>query len=1071
MENNMTKKIQTFHDYMQSIMAETPSKKINKRGKMAKGDYQTGLFGGGQSPAAQAAAQAAAQRSAQAAAQAQQLAAQRAAEQAQQRADAQANQRAAQARAAQQTTPQAPQAQSGANGAAQAAQAGATKPVYSAPTGNGAAAAAQLGNTVDPEARRRANQLRDARQQAAQAAQASATRPVYNAPTGNGSAAAAQLGATTDPILRRQAEVQRALNQRASGSGVGQFINNAVSNVLRNFATTANAQEVENPTPKPTTPEPPPPPPPNESTTPETVTVAPKTITPVTPNPEPSPETPSPIVPGEGGVTTPVPSSLFDWAALQDYLSGLKGTNATSFWENAIGLRNPLDFQTIINGVPYKNTQGQNIGEGLSGFFNSYFGSPITYKDAEGKTQYIPDTKDYADPRSPDNPYDPSTVKLTSDELQINPVTGYDYNKSKTIANAVLGLANERSRRVGNSLVPYNDNPLALTPNQINELARASQGKGPLSEELVKTILGKVDLPAQQRILTEITNSGNNYQTMRNNFINSINTYTKNPKDYPYLYQNPATRTVKDNGQAISAPAALSDLVLAAGDKVALNEVGTAVANVNNVIGTQTAGGAKVITPPPTLQPTLTPRPTMNPSLLINPTAAAAASQTAAAGGGGGGNPPRSGGGSGNTTITGNGAATAASAPFTRAGVAPDANGFYPVPPEDGGMPWEPYRLTGSHGLGTKKDPMQIYPDQPSISDLVRDDWAKNAGFYARNPKVTVVSNVGTPTRTPYNPAMGQGLTGPAKAQREAQASETANALRQTAQATKSGIFEASMTPTVGVPTKTFVPSQNFIPSPTAQPQPQQSAQVPYSLPGLSNASNNPFNNFLTQFGVNPFGAAPRMNPVQSSLSSITPTSSRTAQPTQTLTPSRTVQPTQTATPSKTSSLNVDNEIAQILNNQRLNQQQAASAYPQFASTGPTKQARMSPNKKTKKLKKDIGVGTGLTAHATQPVPESPMPKIRTSYGSYKFKKPQQQRSAKYGEDQQLNQPIRKQINAVQPRQTMSNVMQFPPSDAFQPFAKMMINPTEKYEKNDLTKSLQQTSKYNNAYSNKKYEK
>ena len=152
-------------------------------------------------------------------------------------------------------------------------------------------------------------------------------------------------------------------------------------------------------------------------------------------------------------------------------------------------------------------------------------------------------------------------------------------------------------------------------------------------------------------------------------------------------------------------------------------------------------------------------------------------------------------------------------------------------------------------------------------------------------------------------------------------------------------------------------------------------------------------------------------------------------------------------------------------------QQQAASAFPQFASTSPTKQARMSPSKKTKKLKKDIGVGTGLTAHATQPVPESPMPKIRTTYGTYKFKKPQQQRSAKYGEDQQLNQPIRKQINPVQPRQTMQNVMPFPPSDTFQPFAKMIGNPMDKYEKNDLTKSLQQTSKYNNAYSNKKYEK
>ena len=64
--------------------------KINKRGNVTKGDYQTGLFGGGTSPAQLASAQAAAQR-----------AAQRASERAQQRADAQANQRAAQQRASQ----------------------------------------------------------------------------------------------------------------------------------------------------------------------------------------------------------------------------------------------------------------------------------------------------------------------------------------------------------------------------------------------------------------------------------------------------------------------------------------------------------------------------------------------------------------------------------------------------------------------------------------------------------------------------------------------------------------------------------------------------------------------------------------------------------------------------------------------------------------------------------------------------------------------------------------------------------------------------------------------------------
>lgn len=76
--------------------------------------------------------------------------------------------------------------------------------------------------------------------------------------------------------------------------------------------------------------------------------------------------------------------------------------------------------------------------------------------------------------------------------------------------------------------------------------------------------------------------------------------------------------------------------------------------------------------------------------------------------------------------------------------------------------------------------------------------------------------------------------------------------------------------------------------------------------------------------------------------------------------------------------------------------------------------------KKSGKLKKDISVGTGLTAHATQPVKESPMPKIKTSYGRYKYPKPTA--TSKYGV---TNDTFKKQDGMVYPRQ---NVMPAPPA-------------------------------------------
>ena len=1059
----MSKKVQTFHDYMQSIINASSPKKINKRGKMAKGDYQTGLFGGGKSPAQQAAEQAAAQR-----------AAQRAAEQAQRQADAQANQRAAQARAAQQNTP----ASNSGNGAAQAAQNRATAPVAPvAPvnSGNGAAAAAQNGNTRDAgdiardrrraaEAAARAKAIAQAQAAArangsAQAAQSQATAPVYQQNSGNGAAQAAQLGATTDPAARLRAAAQRALNQRANtslgargnaqgGSGIGQFINDSVSNVLRNFATTAHAQDGDTKNPQTQTAE-------ASQTAQSQTQTAQAGITPPavigTPTAVPTETTvkPEPTAPVQGTATyTPVITTT----------PTPYGTQPTIVNSDVSGLRSQLLAGVTQNGgIPEmaKDPNGQymkNVTKIINDFLYDKDGNLKWWADSGGIKNYPnPEYLASVDPEKAD----PLTTGDSYNPITFSP--SYPIPESKEIANTVLDYLNIGSGKDNTRL-----NNLVLDPEVIKQLQYLAEGKPlrGLTENAWKAIqeaIGKnissQTIPIAERSLAQTVVAG------ANKFPGYSNDGNPNPWGMPIDVNNPDT-------------ASYSLGAMANADRHLINQ--TRLDRTARALATKMK---PVPTPDANAQATawahVTPLAEELPA-RDNPvaTAAAAATQTAAAGGGGGGgnknDQPRSGGGSGNTTIIGNGPATAASAPYTRAGVAPDANGFYPVPPEDVGMPWEGYRKTGSHGKGTKNDPMQIYPDQPPISDFVRDDWAKNEGFYARNPKVTVVSNVGTPTRTPYNPAMGTGLTGPARLQQTAQASETANSLRETAQATESGIFRASMTPTA---TQTPAPTSTSTPiTPTLTPTIQGWQPIP--TVDLTNPRNNPNTRQVWPSG----GAGLTLNPgyfpntsrpagQSSQIITTTPTQSRTVSPTQTQTQ------TATATPTQSASLNVDNEIAQILNNQRTMQQQAASAFPQFASTGPTKQARMSSRKKAGKLKKDIGVGTGLTAHATQPVPESPMPKIRTTYGSYKFKKPQQQRSAKYGEDQQLNQPIRKQINPVQPRQTMQNVMQFPPSDAFQPFAKMIGNPMDKYEKNDLTKSLQQTSKFNNAYSNEKYKK
>jgi hypothetical protein len=113
------------------------------------------------------------------------------------------------------------------------------------------------------------------------------------------------------------------------------------------------------------------------------------------------------------------------------------------------------------------------------------------------------------------------------------------------------------------------------------------------------------------------------------------------------------------------------------------------------------------------------------------------------------------------------------------------------------------------------------------------------------------------------------------------------------------------------------------------------------------------------------------------------------------------------------------------------------------------KYARIESSKKNGKLKKDISTGSGLTAHATQPVPESPMPKIKTMYGKYKFPTSNVDSRSKFGEKMSLSQPIRKQMTPINSTQTKAfvnpheitpNVMQYPPARTPQHVLPVVMN-------------------------------
>lgn len=961
----MSKKVQTFYDYMQSRMAKSSSQKLNKRGKIAKGDYETGLFGGGQGSRSQSGAPGAAQAAAQAAAQ---RAAQQAQQQAQQRADAEANQRAAQARASQQTQ-QASQPAS--NGAAAAAQAAATRPVYSANTGNGASVAAQNGNTRD------AGDIARDRRRAEENA-AIMRRRALAAAQQNGTSLGAQVNGTNN-------------------NGIGQQAYNAAADFLRPRNV---AYAVDN----------------NPGGTNGTQTLTP-TLT----------GSPVPIAPTNGPVGTITPVDVPPAEPIKTPTRTPFGTQPTiedaniRLWrDNTLaGLDLTQDKPRLKfdkDGIPVVDFSKEIYN--MINPTDTYAGM---WRDSGGISRFPFDLaapSPTAGKKTPTPIYGAGRTKLINDDYpeNLNQFREfYPSDISKVVARKVLDIINYGTTRDGNlvtNIPEFSDS----TKQEIEFQAKGGTERG-FSPAAWKEITNSAINESKNYKTNVIPKSRERLAEAANFAAGNASLWAKDPAVWD------ETMGISPN-QIVNANYAAGNIVNEDRNLTQSNHVGTRVKDLNEVMN---PSGNPYPTPNATEQnlaymsrtpkPTLTPRPPLPSAepVIIPKT-------------------KQGGGGTQGGTQDGTQGATA-----------------YPVPEWAKNTFFEPYFLAGNYGKGTQKSPVQVYPGQPTVNPTIVNQWATaRTPRYIRNPNITNVPyETPTPTVDTFSPQ-------PPEYYENRNASATAEGkkgLTQTAQATKSGIFNQTMTPTAPAPTQT--------PAPTAQSQQPEASPQSQVLAGLPN--RYPYSNFFARYGLNPYGSTRTAKPAgrSSQIITTTPTPSVSAQPTQTR--------TQTATPTTQAAMNaVQQEIAQLLNNQRLNQQQASLAYPQFAP----KQARMSSRKKAGKLKKDIGVGAGLTAHATQPVAESPMPKIRTSYGSYKFKKPQeQQRSAKYGEDQQIHQPMRKQIDAAQPRQTMSNVMQFPPSDAFQPFEKIMSNSMEKYTKNDLTKSLQKNPKYNNAYSaNKKYE-
>lgn len=934
----------TFEQFMHAMnshhaMNGNHSKSVKKRGSIAKGDYQTGLFGGGQGSSSSSGAPGAAQAAAQAAAQrAAQQAAQKAAEQAQRRADAEANQRVAQARTTQPATQ---------------------------PAANGAAAAAQNGNTRDAgdieRDRRRADEYARAQAAAkaraaatnpngsAQAAQAQATAPVYQQSSGNGAAQAAQLGATTDPAARLRVAAQRGLMQRnaqqpvvipanlASAfsswlSSTGNAIGNAFA-VPRASAAESSRTPTSTPTstPTPTSTQQ------NERALPPTQAPSIGTITSIPTvaagftNTPASTETANPsatltssstptteatrtqVYTATAGVPTAskapptltnTPSPTATWSL------GAKDAAQKKLADLALGLGGSKNFSgdidTIISSM--KGTVPPNptavTGPGGKGEYTLPFRDPSGYKSDE-IPPYIPLLNNADSVKIAD--------AMKTYENQRNPGSG-TITGNPGLPNVNPGLPNVFNGWKEAAADAYPNSPSSLA--EVGRPEWATPGMQ-LDE---KTITG---------IYTAAHNAAGDARDAQTNgklaYNTSIADLAKKMEDY-----NNGTATQQDVVNAARfAQTAHDNKILYDGRAAALANVETLAANAYARIINKTDDlhlkregydkrYPKEATPSvPTEIPQITP-----------------GTNGGGTGGGTGGR------GNGNTTVT---QPTITQIPtVTPKYVPPDAYSNYVA----SGM------LTPlAEGVNTDIGPQRFFTNY---------DYGHSVPDYIKN---RVYGNIVPASYRSPTPSASPTATATAMPTSASQATASPT------QANPSGMGSPS-------PTRTATPTTQRTASPTATRNVPQPTSTQTAVP--SSGGGNAAPAFGRGLGVGG-GAGAMMG--QSELV---------------------------------------RAIQQLMGNQQTTQQQAISAYPQFATTQKRQKG---------KIKKDIGVGTGLTAHATQPVAESPMPRVHTSYGNYKFKKPSQEnRSAKYGESQQLQQPVRKQIDAMQPRQTMVNPMQYPPS-------------------------------------------
>jgi hypothetical protein len=933
----MPKKTITFEQFMHAVnnhnTMHNHSKNVRKRGAIAKGDYQTGLFGGGQSPAAQAAAQAAAQK-----------AAQRAAEQAQRRADAQANQRAAQARAPQPTAQ--PAAQPAGNGAAQAVAAQATRPVYSAPTGNGAAAAAQLGATTDPEARRKARLQREALAQR-QAAQRAAAAQAMTSPTAQPTA---QPNTFSSLLNSAGNAIVNAFPPRKAYAAPPAPIGTVIP--------------VEPPPPPP-----PPPPPTAQPTNPAQPTgtvgataqpTAQPTEAPWTAVPTQAPvytQTQAPIVATSAPPTltnTVIPSATpfggstdTAEATMQAIMSNPNSGNYDANMAQILaylGYKQPIGIKPTAIRSSYSFTPNQLADQGL-GYVPPYI-PLLNTKASNDLASQVATYQSLGNPGNTVPPYfDPYLAALGD----VNPNSprsryerGVDANGLPSVgadgkalggrpAWSTSGMELDGTIVAGINTDADKAIPTLIAAKQIaqvsyNGAAQAAQ------QQMERYFITKDPIPVQTAI-ADLT-------TARNNLI--------------------LARERADAAQAIKNKSAANIATLQ--DKSSDKDLREEAYNLRY---------------PKEATPGI---PTEIPTVAIS----------TPSGGGGDGGVVRS--GNGNTTVT-------QSTPTATATNTPIA-----ISQQEMDRLRRLGALTPEAEMGNR---YIVGAGKP-----VTDSYGL-APYQQGQPGAFNPYDVGSfPPNYVQNRVMGNIV--PAS-YRSPTSSLSPTATTQRTQ-TPTPSNQARTTPTQGMPSGMITPSRTRTPTQQAIPTQTQTV-IPQQAPPSPGGNAAPA--FGRGLGVGG-GAGAMMQ--QSELV---------------------------------------RAIQQLMGNQQTAQQQAISAYPQFATTQKRQKG---------KLKKDIGVGTGLTAHATQPVAESPMPRVHTSYGNYKFKKPSQEnRSAKYGESQQLQQPVRKQIDAMQPmqpRQTMTNPMQYPPSRAPQ----NVLNPMpldsnesmmfKKYMGSPAEQPVQSTDKY-----------